>query len=84
MPLLTGHRQNFETLQTAFINGDVALMECQSRVTGEPVAVICAVNRQPEGDFEFVPFGLMIDGNPYEMLNPPAPAGGFHCQEDRK
>ena len=82
MPLSTGYKQNFDMLQKAFAAGDVALMECQLAATGEPVAVICAANRQVDGDVEFAPFAMMFQGNPYEMLNPPNPGGGFQSQEE--
>lgn len=74
------HSQNFEMLQHAFAHGRVALLEVQDRSTGESRAAIVAVNVDPEtGEHEFVPFALMIDGNPYEQLNPPDPDGGFHA-----
>lgn len=82
MALATGQKANFETLQAAFGNGDAALMECQLATTGEPVAVICAANRLPDGGVEFAPFAMLFDGNPYELLNPPTSEGGFHSQED--
>ena len=80
MSLSLGDRANFDTLQQAFQNGDVALMECELVATGEPVAVLCAANHHPNGDVEFAPFAMMFAGNPYEMLNPPKPEGGFHEQ----
>ncbi len=82
MPLAEGYKQNFDTLRRAFFAGDVALMECQLAATGEPVAVICAANRQADGDIEFTPFAMMFQGNPYEMLHPPNPDGGFFTQEE--
>jgi hypothetical protein len=30
---------------------------------------------------EFAPFAMFFDGNPYELLNPPNPDGGFYQQE---
>ena len=81
MSLPIGHRRNFETLRRAFLTGDAALMECQHRATGEVVAVLCAANRSPDGGAEFVPFAMFFDGNPYEMLNPPNPEGGFFTPE---
>lgn len=81
MALAQGHRQNFETLQEAFANGDVALMECQMAATGEPAAVICAANRLPDGEIEFAPFAMLFDGNPYRTVNPPNPDGGFFSQD---
>ena len=80
MAILPGHRQNFETLQQAFLNGDAALLECQFTATGEEVAVICAANPQEDGSVEFAPFAMLFNGNPYEMLNPPNPDGGFFSQ----
>lgn len=77
MAILKGHKQNFNTLQQAFVNGDVALIECEVAATGEVVAVICAANRRSGGEIEFAPFAAMFNGNPYDMLNPPNPEGGF-------
>jgi hypothetical protein len=82
MALATGHRANFTTLQQAFDNGDVALMECQLTTTGEEVAVICAANRSPDGSVEFAPFAMLFNGNPYEILNPPKSEVGFHTQDE--
>lgn len=30
----------------------------------------------------FVPFSIMLNGNPYKLLNPPKPEGGFTSQEE--
>jgi len=82
MALLDGHRQNFETLRQAFLNGDAALMECELTATGEAVAVLCAANRSEDGDVEFVSFGTLFDDNPYTLVNPPNPEGGFYRQDE--
>lgn len=67
------HRANFETLERAFSEGDVCLLECVDKDTGKPIPVICAV--QPSGDeaapIEFVPFAKLFLGNPYEEVDPP-------------
>ena len=84
MSLSIGDKRNFDTLRRAFEAGDVALMECQLTATGEPVAVLCAANRHDDGSVEFAPFAMMFHGNPYEMLNPPNPDGGFYCQEENE
>lgn len=70
------HKKNFETLQRAFAVNAVALMEVEIAATGERVAAICAVQKQG-GGVEFVPFAVMPNGNPYELLRPPLPEGGF-------
>jgi Family of unknown function (DUF6117) len=67
-------KTNFHTLSKAFEKGDIALLECRDRNTGEPAYAICAINirrqadREPE--IEIVPFGLMFKSDPYEMLIP--------------
>ena len=79
--IVQGQKQNFETLSEAFANGDVCLLECQIAATGEVVAAICAA-QTVHGEVEFVPFAIMINGNPYEVLNPPKPDGNFMSQEE--
>jgi hypothetical protein len=64
------YRDNFNTLDQAFIDGDACLLECTDRATGRPVYVICAVNRR-NPDYELVPFARLFDDNPYELLVPP-------------
>jgi len=66
---------NFHTLGKAFEKGDIALLECRDRNTGEPAYAICAINirRQAgcEPEIEMAPFGLMFNSDPYEMLISP-------------
>ena len=47
MPLALGHKRNFETLQTAFLASDAALMECELAATGEPVEDAGTCGRWP-------------------------------------
>jgi hypothetical protein len=82
MPLLPGHRANFDTLHQAFLAGDAALMECQLAATGETVAVICAANHQDDGGVAFVPFAMFFNDDPYRLVNPPNPDGGFFSQKE--
>ncbi|TWT64389.1 DUF6117 family protein [Rubinisphaera italica] len=63
MTVVQQHKPNFEMLRRAFDNGDVALLECQLKATGQPVAVVVAVNRDSNG-FAFVPVAMMFSGNP--------------------
>lgn len=62
---------NFETLRRAMRNGDVALMECTNRKTGELTAVIVAVQRGDDNTIDTIPLGLLFDGDPYEDYLPP-------------
>jgi hypothetical protein len=84
MALPVGHKHNFDTLRRAFVAGHAALLECQLAATGETVAVICAANGLPDDGVEFVPCAMMFQGNPYTILNPPNPAGGFSQQTEEK
>ena len=89
MKISEGYKRNFESLTTAFKHGDVALMDCQEKATGKSVALICAVNltyphESREPTYEFVPFAVMIDGNPFEMYTPPSQEGeGYESNNDR-
>ena len=82
MPLTAAQKDNFSTLRRAFRAGDVALMECQLATTGETVAVVCAANRRPDKSVEFLPFAMFFADDPYRILNPPNPDGGFFTQKD--
>lgn len=64
------HHDNFITLQRAFLEGDVALVDCIERSTGEHVAVICATSRKDD-KYTVVPFAKFFNGNPYELLMSP-------------
>jgi hypothetical protein len=63
------HTDNFETLQRAFLEDNVCLMECTDKATNEKVAIICAVNIN--GECEMVPMAMFFNENPYERLTPP-------------
>ena len=67
-------KNNFHTLEQAFRNGDIALLECRNSANGEPAYAICAVNfirhADAEPEIEMVPFGLMFSSDPYEALIP--------------
>ena len=78
--VVTGHKANLETLKRAFHTDDVGLVECQLKSTGEKVAVLCAFQTEEDGEISFIPFAMMFNGNPYELLNPPNPDGGFFTE----
>jgi len=66
-----GEKANFETLNQATLNGDVCIMECKDKKTGERVPVVCAVNRLANGEMEFAPLAKLFTGNPYDEVEPP-------------
>lgn len=65
------HKTNFETLKKACRDGNVALMDCVLKSTGEHVAAVCAVSRDDDEQFVFTPFTMFFNGNPFEMLISP-------------
>jgi hypothetical protein len=69
--LSAGHKANFNNLLRAAKNQDLALMQCTDASTGEPVATVCMVNRDAEGNVEFAPVAKLFNTNPYEELLPP-------------
>lgn len=74
-----GHKQNFETLRKAFANEDVALLEVEVDVEalftkGERVACLAAVVWDGQ-NYNFTPFALMPNGNPFELLKMVEPEG---------
>ncbi len=65
------HVANFNTMLKAAANKDLALIQCTDAKTGEPVATICMVNQDAEGNVEFQPVAKMFNTNPFEELLPP-------------
>ena len=82
MAIADGHKANFKTLIKAIQAGDVALLECEMAATGETAAVICAAVEVSSGNVHFFPFALLFNDNPYKLVNPPNPEGGFYTQEE--
>ena len=71
MALRQFHQGTFKTIQRAFANGQVTLMECRLRGTGEMVAVICGVYPLGRGESVFIPLAQLFPGNPYDTIEPP-------------
>jgi hypothetical protein len=70
--LAAGHVANFNTMLQAAKNSDLALVQCMDAKTGKPVAAVCMVNRDAEGNVEFMPVAKLFDTNPYKELLPPS------------
>ena len=70
------HRANLETLANAFELGDAALVEVAIAETGERRVALAAIGFDPETEtYAVTPFALMVEGNPFELLEPfPEPA----------
>ena len=83
MTFCDGDQRNLNMLATAFENHDIAVIECQVIATGQVVPVICAVNRQPGGQMELVPFAELFRGDQFEWLVPcRADGNGFPSQAE--
>jgi hypothetical protein len=63
-------RANFNRLLRAAAAGDLALLECDHAVTGEPRYVLCAIARDG-AEYTITPFSHLTPGNPYEAYKPP-------------
>lgn len=68
-----GDVTNFQNMVKAAKADRLALLECADIKTGAPVATIVFVNREKNGDFEFIPVARLFDSNPFEQLIPPDP-----------
>lgn len=64
------HAENLNTLTQIFGDSAVCLLEVTLKATGERVAAICGTT-ESEGQNDLVPFAIMLNGNPYELLDPP-------------
>ena len=75
------HKKNLDTIVRAARNGDLGLVEVQLAATGERLAALTAFSKDGD-EIVMTPLAVLFNGNPYEMLNPPNPDGGFHSQEE--
>lgn len=77
MPLLKGHKTNFNTLSQAFKNGHVGLVHCWDTQQKRECAMIFAAQYNDDESISMIPFARMVDENPFERYLPPAVSGGF-------
>lgn len=68
------HRRNLDTVIEAAQNGDLAVVECTRRSDGATVNLLCAIGFDGEM-YGITPFAEMVDGNPFEMYDPPTDEG---------
>ncbi len=66
------YRQKFRTLCRAVRARNAALLEFQAIESGNTTVAICAVNRLPSGETEYVPLARMFD-RPVDRVILPGP-----------
>lgn len=75
-PICKAHSANLETIIRAAKHGQLALVECRNKATGEIEAVLSAIGFDGS-EYVITPFAALVNGNPYEVWDPPNPEGGF-------
>lgn len=70
MKIPVGDSQNFQTLQDACNNGDLALVSAVRKSDKKRVSLVCAMQRTSDG-ISPVPLAVMIEGNPFEDFEDP-------------
>ena len=69
--LRKGDRTNFQTMLCAADNGALALVSAIRKADQQPVALVCAMQTNPDDTITPVPFAVMVEGNPFELYEDP-------------
>lgn len=77
-----GYVENFKTLTRAFECGDAALLDVRRKSDGKSVVAIVAIQRDGD-EYQMIPFAIMIEGDPYEMYEPPSVDGTTEYEETK-
>ena len=70
-PIADYHVANFKTLFKAIENDAVALVSAIRKADQKPVALICDMGRDEEGNYYPTPLAVMVEGNPFELFEDP-------------
>ena len=70
LALTPAQKKNFAQIERAFASDRIVLLSVREKSSGKQSALICGVNRIDE-EYEFVPFAMVLDGNPYEQFDSP-------------
>jgi len=65
-------KTNFDHLKRVVICEAVALMRVYDKQEEKEATVVCGVF-ESNGEYEFIPYALMLEDNPYERFTPPTP-----------
>lgn len=80
MTKVQNHKKNLDTLYRAAKDKALALVECRRITDGEVVAMLCCIGFN-NGEYTITPFAEMVNGNPFELYQPPDPDGGFFSEK---
>jgi len=69
--LADAHKANFETLERAFKNGDLALVSAIRKTDKQAVALLCAMQVNEDETITPVPLAEMVNDNPFELYEDP-------------
>lgn len=69
--LRKGDRTNFDTLLRAAGDGALALVSAIRRADQQPVALVCAMQANPDNTITPVPFAVLVEGNPFDLFEDP-------------
>jgi hypothetical protein len=69
--LRKGDRANFDTLLRAAGDGALALVSAVRKADQKPVALVCAMQHNPDDTITPVPFAVMIEANPFDLYVDP-------------
>lgn len=69
--LRKGDRTNFQTLLRAAGDGALALVSAIRKADQQPVALVCAMQHNPDDTITPVPFAVMVEGNPFDLFADP-------------
>jgi len=63
---------NFQTMLLAAKNNDLSVVSCQD-AKGRTFEVLCILANNKEGEYAYLPFGLMINPHLYSLVNKISP-----------
>jgi hypothetical protein len=67
--LRKGVRSDFNTLLRAAGDGALALVSVVRKADQQPVALVCAMQHNPDNSIALVPFAVMVEGNPFDVFD---------------
>lgn len=70
-PLPKHQRDNFNEVLRAAKVGRLALVSAIRKRDNQPVALVCAMQTNPDESITPIPFAELIEGNPFDLYHDP-------------